>query len=395
MIDDQVDDRISDAFDVVFSDEPPTSESWGDVIARASRAVAPARRRSARPLHIVGAALVVLLLVPAVLLASRAWHLAVGDSAPAPIRHELGKLGESVSVGFPRQDAARARIVASARSSRGILYVLEGPSLPRQINSPGGKVTIMCMSVVTTFPLDVVGETRVTVAGQSFWLDRNGSCGGVPPASTHPKGLTNGTSEVLDEHLAVAYGHLGANGSTIHVQRANGQRAAIPTWRGFFLLISSDDGAPTGDRVISATIRDAQGHVVNTPRIALLTAAASLKNPLVGTDLVSGVLLPGRVALSPARTTVVRHPPAAIAIRFENSGGRTLRTTVTLEVRVNDHTYVRPTRVRLVPGASRTVRVSLPNDLPPKNTITARTRLLPGERNRSNNQRTWRVSIRP
>ena len=64
---------------------------------------------------------------------------------------------------------------------------------------------------------------------------------------------------------------------------------------------------------------------------------------------------------------------------------------LTVQIGFN-HTYQFTAR-HLVPNSHKTVRITLPTDLPSRFKVLAVTRPVPGETNTQNNERIWRVTI--
>jgi hypothetical protein len=112
---------------------------------------------------------------------------------------------------------------------------------------------------------------------------------------------------------------------------------------------------------------------------------------IIGTGIFGAKVTPPNVALVEGRPTFLSRPPRSLTITFGNAGARAV-AIVHLTVQVGSHTY-RLTASHLVANSHRSVQIALPKNLPSKFKIFAATRLLPGEANADNNQRTWRIVI--
>ena len=113
---------------------------------------------------------------------------------------------------------------------------------------------------------------------------------------------------------------------------------------------------------------------------------------IVGTSIFGAGVLPSNAALASGRRTVLARRPQAIAITFGNTGGQIVELAhLTVQIGLN-HTYQFTAR-RLVPNSHKTVRITLPADLPSRFKVLAVTRPVPGETNTQNNERIWRVTI--
>jgi len=128
------------------------------------------------------------------------------------------------------------------------------------------------------------------------------------------------------------------------------------------------------------------------PRTATAVAPAVVPGGIVGTSIFGAGVLPSNVALASGRRTVLARRPQAIAITFGNTGGQIVELAhLTVQIGLN-HTYQFTAR-RLVPNSHKTVRITLPADLPSRFKVLAVTRPVPGETNTHNNERIWRVTI--
>jgi hypothetical protein len=397
----QADALLEQAFERLFEDEPPVVLDWAAVMgASASYVMSDRPSRPARPRRVprrtrLALALVVLvgLLVPAAVLAARTW-LVVGTRTPPALRRAIAAqlsgapaLARAYSI-----DPVTSRVVAEAQTSRGPLFVIAGPSLGRHVaDGHGHSIAMVCGGLVFGFPPLALGDRSVVVAGARYWVDENGSCGGVAPMSTRQPGVTGGAWELIDEHLAVVFGRLAGGAAAIDVVRADGQHSAVHTRDGYFALVTADDGRPPGERVTSITLRDAHGRAVGTPFASVLAQPLPSAHPLVGTLVGNAYLLPGHVALRTTGSTNAAHA-RELVVAIQNSGSVSMTRTVRVVIRIGSWSY-RATASPRLPGASDTVRVRLPQNLRRVTAISVKTLPLPGERNLTNNHRRWRVSF--
>lgn len=259
------DARLREAFEVAFAGEPPVRSAWPQVLARAAAADRTSRRRRVRTRVFVVVA-VAPLAVPAVLLADQAWQLAVGSPTPPQVRPLLGS-----AIAFPtsgatggREDGARAVVIARAETSRGSVYLLEAPTLPRTVPSTRGPIAIRCRSFITSFRLGGSGERRVQVAGATSWVGPGRECGGLPSADPNPRMPLPYGSMQVDAHLAVAFGDV-RHGETVTASRIDGSTMRLPISHGGYLAVVRDDGRPAR-RLLSLTLRNAQGKIVRVER---------------------------------------------------------------------------------------------------------------------------------
>ena len=198
-------------------------------------------------------------LIPAAVLAGKVWDLVVGTPAPVPVQHAIGgfqRLPGRVARSL-RFDPAQARVVARAESTRGPVYLIAGPSLPRRIDRPAGAVTGVCTMLLFGFPIEAAARS-VSIAGRRFWFNSL-SCGGKAPART----IQAGGWQLVDEHLAVGYGHLANASQTVQIVRADGTRSSAPTWAGYFVVVQADESLAPGRRPVDIEVRDRRGR---TPR---------------------------------------------------------------------------------------------------------------------------------
>ena len=401
MSDRRIDGWLNDEFERCFAGEPPRVDDWGDVLRRAlprkdalpmpvARARAP--RRQGRGVTLVVA--FALVLVPAAVIAGVAWQrLVVGDPAPGPVRHAIarfqqlpGRVARSL-----RLDPATARIVATAESTRGPVYLVAGATVPRRVGTGGRSVPGECTLLLYGFPIEALSES-VVIARRRFWFD-SVSCGGRAPAERVR--VQSGGWQLADEHLAVGYGHLARPDETVRVVRADGRHTNVATWHGYFVVVQADDGLAPRLRPVDITVGDAHGNVLGHPfRAEFASPLPSLSpHPLVGTSVVGARVLPGNVWLSTSTRTTLFVRPRVLLVDVENGGSLTIHGAVTVEIRIGDH-LVRRTLRGLLPGVARTVRLSLPADLPPATTFEARTLPLRHELTLANNREIWRVGIR-
>jgi hypothetical protein len=244
----------------------------------------------------------------------------------------------------------------------------------------------VCTALLFGFPIEAPSQALV-IAGRRFWFTSL-RCGGSSPVRT----IQAGGWQLVDEHLAVGYGHLANSSQTLEIVQADGRRVIAPTWQGYFVVVQADDGLAPGLRPVDIDVRDAQGRALSHPFIAQFARPLpSLSpHPFVGTSIdLARLLPPGRVL---APKTVLQVRPRVLAVEVLNTGSLTIHGAVRLTVRVNDHVYRRALS-GLIPGVPRTVRLLLPIDLPVRTSITAEITPLPGEGNPHNNRQTWRVSI--
>ena len=321
-------------------------------------------------------------LVPTAVLARRGWDVVIGSAAPATVEQALvaGQVVGGVSLPGMHIDPGAVRVVASAETSRGPVYLLAGPSSPRTIPTSQGPIAGQCTTLLFAFPIDAPSR-RVTVEGRHYWVDGSGGCGGVPPPRVHAP-LDAGGSELADEHLAFAFGRLGPDAKRVLVTDAAHHRRSVPTLDGFFVVVTADDGLPRAERVVELQIVDAQGRVVAKPfgQVARPLPTDS-SHPIVGTAVELVHLAKGH------RRT--------LAVTFANSGAVSLDGPVDLRITAGGELIRRRMRVRLYPDAERTVLVRLPASLHGRTPIHVATVPLPGERNLQNNRATITVILGP
>jgi hypothetical protein len=396
----QVDAWLEHAFERLFEDEPPVVLDWANVVRASAKCdtfdrpfgLVPARRPPRRRLAL-GLAVLVGLLIPAVVLAARSW-LVVGTRTPPTLRRAIAAQ-QPASPALARAysiDPATSRVVAQAQTSRGPVFVVAGPSLRRQVTDAlGNPVSMYCGGLVFGFRPMSLGARSVVVARTRYWVDANGACGGAAPQSTRQPVVVGGAWELVDEHLAVAFGRLAGGATDIEAIRANGQHSAVHTWDGYFALVTADDGSPPGERVTKITLRDDHTGAVATPYAAALDQPLPSQHPLVGTSVGEAYILPGHVTLRPSRATTVKDA-RELVVAIHNSGSVSMSGRIRVVIHVGTYSY-RATASAKLPDASATVRIRLPRRLAHVTAISVETVPLHGERNLTNNHRTWNVAF--
>jgi hypothetical protein len=396
----QVDAWLEQAFERFFEDEPPVDLDWADVVRASAKCdgvdrpprLAATPRLPRRRLAL-GLAVLVGLLIPAAVLAARAW-LVVGTRTPPTLRQAIA----AQQPAFPAlaraysMDPAMSRVVAQAQTSRGPIFVVAGPSLRRHsTDALGNSISMYCGGLVFGFRPMSLGARSVVVAGTRYWVDANGACGGAAPQSTRQPVVAGGAWELVDEHLAVAFGRLAGGATDIEAVRANGHHTAVHTWDGYFALVTADDGSPPGERVTKIMLRDDHTGAVATPYAAALAQPLPSQHPLVGTSVGEAYILPGHVALRPSLATTVEDA-RELVVAIHNSGSVSMIGRIRVVIHVGTYNY-RATASAKLPDASATVRIRLPRRLAHVTAISVETVPLHGERNLTNNHRTWKVTF--
>jgi hypothetical protein len=396
----QADAWLEQAFAQLFEDEPPVVLDWADVMRGDKSDLlhrppgrAPVRRLRRRTQLALGLVVLVALLIPAGVLAARSW-LVVGTRTPPTLRQAIAArqpAAPALARAY-RLDPAASRVVAQAQTSRGPLFVIAGPSLRRHVTDAlGNSVSVYCGGLVFGFRPLSPGARSVIVGGTRYWVDANGACGGAAPASTRQPAVVGGGWELVDEHLAVAFGRLAGGATEIEAVHADGQHTTAPTWDGYFAIITADDGRPPGQRVTRIMVRNSHNGAIATPFAAALGQPLPSQHPVLGTSVGDAYILPGHVTLRPSRSTTVGHA-RELVVTIYNSGSVRITGGVRVVIRVGARRYQTNARPTL-PDATATVRVGLPQDLAGLTRISVETHPLRGERNVTNNHRTWKVTF--
>jgi hypothetical protein len=124
-------------------------------------------------------------------------------------------------------------------------------------------------------------------------------------------------------------------------------------------------------------------------------AAQRQRSTVVGTEVVNVALMPDNVRLSEDTAPKLVGRPSVIAVSVKNTGESAIagvRVTLRLGAAYSASRESKP----LAPADSQWVRFTIPRtlSLPAELSIVASTRLLPNERNASNNRRIWHVRLR-